>query len=197
MLRIHILRVTIIQVLVLIKHDAIRVEQVFVQFFQIERVMGNLVKFGHDRHHHVQAVAPPPVIVTGSAHLVFHHLACPADFIIFGGKHIQVGISLKTNLVIAEQYILIALAIRIFPFRAVLALRAFPFVMFCPCFGIRTVSLIPGQEIGFHVSGMISGIVPEGTYFGRIGRLPMLVDLINDFPHLPCLGRFGKRTCKR
>lgn len=159
--------------------------------------MGNLVKLRHDRHHHIQAVAPPPVIVTGSAHLVLHHLACPADFIIFGSQHIQVGVGLETNLIIAEQHILVALAIRIFPFRAVLALRAFPFVMFCPCFGIRTVSLIPGQEIGFHVSGMISGIVPKGTHFGRISRLPVLVDLVNNFPHLLCFCRLGKRTCKR
>ena len=196
-LRIHIFRVTIIQVLVFIEHDAIRVKQVLIQFFQIERVMGNLVKLGHDRHHHIQTVAPPPIIVIGRAHLVFHHLACPADFLVIRVEHIQVGIRLETNLIIAEQYILIALTIRIFPFRAVIALRTFPFVMRSPCLGIRTVRFISGQEISLHVSGMISGIVPEGTHFGRINRLPVLIDLINDFPHLLCLGRLGKRTCKR
>ena len=75
---------------------------------------------------------------------------------------------------------------------AVVALGSFPFVVFGPCFRVGTVILIAGQEVGFHVAGVVGSVVPEGTYFRLVLGLPVLVHFVNHLPYLVGFGCLGK-----
>ena len=106
-LGIDIFGVAVVEVLFRVEHYLVGIGDVLVQFVQIEGVMSNLVEFRHDRHHHVQSVAPPPVVVVRSTHLIFHDFAGPSDLVIFGGQVVEVGIRLEADLVVTEQYIFV------------------------------------------------------------------------------------------
>ena len=160
-LRIDVFCITIIKILFLIEHDAVRVLQISIQFIQIQCVMSHLVKFCHYRHRHIQRIAPPPVVILRSTHLIFHNLTRTSDFLIIRIQIIQIGISLEAYLVVAKKYILIRLSVRIFPFRTIIALCPLPLVVVCPSFRISTISLVSGQKIGLHITRMIYGIIPE------------------------------------
>ena len=159
--RINVFCITVIKILFLIEHDAVRILQISIQFIQIQRVMSHLVKFCHYRHRHIQRIAPPPVVILRSTHLIFHNLTRTSDFLIIRIQIIQIGISLEAYLIVAKKYILIRLSVRIFPFRTIIALCSLPLVIVCPSFRISTISLISRQEIGFHITRMIYSIIPE------------------------------------
>lgn len=138
----------------------------------------HLIQFGHDRHYHIQTVAPPPVIMIGCTHLILHHFAGTGYLIVVRKNSIKVDICLKTNLIISEQYIFITLTVRVFPFRLILFLGSLPFIVYSPDFRICTVVFITGQKVCLHVSGVVSGIVPKRTDFGLVMRLPISVYLV-------------------
>ena len=62
-LRINVFCITVIKILFLIEHDAVRILQISIQFIQIQRVMSHLVKFCHYRHRHIQRITPPPIVI--------------------------------------------------------------------------------------------------------------------------------------
>ena len=190
-LRIDVFCITIIKILIFIEHNAIRINQIFIQLIQVFRIMSNLIEFCHYRHCHIQRITPPPVIMLRGTHLVLHNLTRTLDFLIVRSQIIQISISLKTNLIVAKQHIFIRLSVRIFPLRTVITLRSLPLVVVCPGFRISTISLVSSQKIGFHISRMIYGIIPERTNLRRIFCLPMLIYLINHLPDLNSLGISG------
>ena len=107
MLGIDIFGVAVVEVFFRVEHYLVGIGDVLVQFVQIEGVMGYLVEFRHDGHHHVKSVAPPPVVVVRSTHLVLHDFASPSDLIIFGSQVVEVGIRLEADLVVTEQDIFV------------------------------------------------------------------------------------------
>ncbi|MPM39953.1 hypothetical protein SDC9_86589 [bioreactor metagenome] len=86
------------------------------QLFQIQIIAGYLIKFGHYRHHHIQTVRPPPVVIPVGTHLILHDFACTRYLLRIRRKHVQIGVVLKANLIIAEKNVLIRFTITIFPF---------------------------------------------------------------------------------
>ena len=154
--------------------------------------MSYLIHLCHNRHNHIQSVAPPPIIILRCTHLILHHFTCTLYLIVFGSNIIQIGIGLETNLIISKQDIFIRFTIRIFPFRAVVTLGSFPFVVLGPGFRILTICFISGKEICFHITCMICSIIPKRAYFGLIFSLPVLINLIDNFPYLFGLCVFGK-----
>ncbi len=85
---------------------------------------------------------------------------------------------------------LICLAVVIFPFAAVVALCTFPLIMLCPCLRVIPPSVVAGQKIRFHISGMVSGVVPECTCLGFMLRLPVIVHFA--YHIADSLGFFGR-----
>ena len=194
---VDVFSIAVIKVLVCVEHDAVGVGDVFVELVEIERVVSHLVEFGHDRHHHVEPVAPPPVVVARGAHLVFHHFACPAYLPVVGGEVVKVDVGLETRLPVAEEHVVVGLAVGVFPLRAVVALGAFPLVVLGPGFRIGTVGFVAGEEVGFHVAGVVGGVVPECPHFGLVFGLPVLVHLVDDGPHAGGFILFGREVCSR
>ena len=190
--RINIFGIPIIQAGFPVEHDTIRIYNIFIQFIQIEMIARHLIQFGHDRHYHIQTVAPPPVIMIGCTHLILHHFAGTGYLIVVRKNSIKVDICLKTNLIISEQYIFITLTVRVFPFRLILFLGSLPFIVYSPGFRICTVVFITGQKVCLHISGVVSGIVPKRTDFGLVMRLPISVYLVYNPPYFLGFGRrFG------
>ena len=181
---IDVFGIAVVEVLVGIEHDAVGIGDVFVEFVEIEFVVGHLVEFGHDGHHHVEAVAPPPVVVARSAHLILHHFARPAYLAVVGGDVVEVDVGLEAHLPVAEEHVVVGLAVGVFPLRAVVALGAFPLVVLGPGFRIGTVGFVAGEEISFHVACVVGGVVPERPDFRFVFSLPVLVHLVDDGPHL-------------
>ena len=83
------------------------------------------------------------------------------------------------------------LAVVVLPGAAVVGRGAFPAVVLGPGGRVVEIILIPGEEVGFHVAGMIGCDVPEGSGLGRVLRLPAAVDFFNYFPNSCGLGAAG------
>ena len=182
-LGIDILRVAIIDSSLLIVHDFVRITDVFVEFVQILLITGEFVEFGHHGHYHIKAVGPPPIVILRGAHLILHHLTCTTNLVIVRLDVIEVDVSLETDLPVTEKHVLVCFTVIVLPFSPIVTLGALPLVVVCPSFGVSTVSLVSRQEISLHITRMVSGIVPEGTYFRLVVRLPIGVYLVNDLAH--------------
>ncbi len=79
MLGIHIFCVAVIESFFGVIHYAVAHAQILIELIKILSVTGDIVELCHHRHYHIEAVAPPPIIVGRSRHLIFHHLARTAD----------------------------------------------------------------------------------------------------------------------
>ena len=47
----------------LVEHDAVTVEQILVELVEVFLIARKPVHFRHHRHHHVECVGPPPIVV--------------------------------------------------------------------------------------------------------------------------------------
>ena len=156
-----------------------------------------MVELGHHGHYHIQSVGPPPIVVLRSAHFVFHDFACTGNLVVVRQDVVEVHIRLETNLIIAEKHVFIAFAIRILPLGLVLFLGTLPLVVLGPSLGIGTIGFVAGQEIGFHVAGVIGGIVPERTHFRLVVGLPIRIHLVDDFSHFLRFRRLCREKSRR
>ena len=188
-LGIYVFTVAVVEILLGVKHYAVAIGDVFIKFVEVLLVACDFVKFSHYGHNHVESVGPPPVVVFGCRHFIFHNFTCASNAFVVGQDVVEVGISLEAYLPVAKEYVVIAFAIAVFPVGAVVALGAFPLVVLGPFFGVFTVGVITSEEVGLHVAGVISGIVPKGSYLGSVVALPIGVDLVDDGTHF--LGLLG------
>ena len=99
-LRVDVLGIAVVQAGFLVEHQLVGPDEVQVQLVEVALVAGRLVQLGHGRHHHVQAVGPPPVIDVRRAHLMLEHLDRTGDLAAVLGRiePIQVGVGLKADL---------------------------------------------------------------------------------------------------
>ena len=70
---VDILSVAEVEARLVVEHDGIGIAHVVVELVQIGRIARQTVHFGHDGHHHIKTIGPPPVIVFSRAHLILHH----------------------------------------------------------------------------------------------------------------------------
>lgn len=194
---VDILRVAVVQVLVRIEHGAVGVGQVLMELVEVASVVRHLVELRHDGHHHVESVAPPPVVAARRAHLIFHHFACPAYLAVVGGEVVEVNIRLEAHLPVSEEHMVVGLPVGELPPGAVVAACSHPAVVGCPGLGVHTEVLVTGQEVGFHVARVVGGVVPEGVCLGFVFRLPVPVDPVDELPHLGSIIRLGGKGGSR
>jgi len=110
---------------------------------------------------------------------------------------VEIGISLKADLPVAEQDMVVGLAVIVFPLAAVRTLGALPLVMLGPAAGILQVVLLARQSVGLHVAGMVGGVVPERADLRLVGGLPVCVDLVDGLAYiLSLLRRRGGRRAQ-
>ena len=64
MFGINIFTIPIIQSRLFIIHQTIGISQIFMQFFQIKRILCNFIKLCHYRHYHIQTICPPPIVMS-------------------------------------------------------------------------------------------------------------------------------------
>src|SRR5690606_11733371 len=92
-----------------------------------------------------------------------------------GVQVVKIYVCLETDLPISKKHVIVLLAIGIFPICPVFRFCSFPFIMFGPCFRIGTIRFILGKFIKLHISGMISGYIPEGPSSGFMMLLPIAI----------------------
>ena len=73
MLRIYIFSIPIVKSGFCIIHDTVSISKILMQLLQVEWILSNVIQFCHYRHHHIQAICPPPIIIIRGTHLIFHH----------------------------------------------------------------------------------------------------------------------------
>ena len=173
---INILRVAVIQLGLRIIHQAVAPQVILIHAIQEHAVARQLVHLRHQRHHHVECICPPPELVLIQMAGVRHNLLRTGYLIIGRVQGIHVNVGLETNLPVAEEHEILALPVSlVLPVPLVIAVCAPPTVMFAPLLAVIVICRLACQAVGFHVSGVISGIVPERTHLGRIVRLPIIV----------------------
>lgn len=174
---VDVLGVAVVQAGIRVVHQLVRIREVFVQLVEVAPVTRGLVQLRHRRHHHIDAVGPPPVIAVGSAHLVFHDLACARDTarVLAAIEFVQVDIGLEAGLPVAEQHVFLGLAIAVLPLGPVVGIRAAPAVMLGPGGRVIAVRLVAGEGIGRHIAGVVGGDVPERPLLRGVVALPVIV----------------------
>ena len=173
---IDVFRVTVIQLRLRIIHQAVAPQVIFIHAVQEHAVARQLIHLRHQRHHHVERIRPPPELVLIQMTGVRHYLLSTGYLIIGRIQIIHVDVGLETNLPVAEQHEILPLAIRlVLPVPFVVAVCAPPTVMLAPLLTVFIISSLPSQPVSFHVSGVISGVVPKSTRLGRIVRLPIVI----------------------
>nr|GEU28650.1 HTH-type transcriptional regulator PtxR, putative [Tanacetum cinerariifolium] len=184
--RVHVARVAVVQLFLAVVHDAVRVREVLVQLGQVLAIARDGIELGHHRHHHVQAVRPPPVIVLRGAHLVFHHLAGTGDLarIFLRIEPIQVRIGLERDLPVAEQHVFVRFAVLVLPLGLVGGPGALPRIVDGPVFRVLAVARIAGDLVRLHIARVVGGDVPERPLLRLFPLLPVVVDLGDDGDHL-------------
>ena len=173
-----------------VEHNRVAILDVFIEFVEIALIACSLIQLGHHRHHHIESVGPPPIVVCLGAHLIFHHLAGTTYAVVVGQDIIKVEICLKTDLPIAEEHMLLCLAVVVFPLVAVVACCALPLVVLRPCHRVIEVFLIARKAISFNVAGVIGSHMPKRRSFGVVAALPTVVHFVDDTSHL-CRLTFG------
>ena len=73
MLWINVLAITEVEIGLLVEHNLIGGEEVVVKLVEILGITGQLIHLGHHWHHHVEGIAPPPVVCWLRVGLVVHH----------------------------------------------------------------------------------------------------------------------------
>ena len=190
MLGIDVFAVAEIESRFAVEHDAVTVEQILVEFVKEFLIARQPVHLRHHRHHHVECVGPPPIVVVGfRVGLIAHHLlgACHS-FLSPLSSHlyiIKVNIGLETNLPVAEEHVVLSLTVGlVFPFAGVSLARTLPLVVLGPFYAIVEHLLVLQQFIHLYVSSMIGCIVPERAHFRLVVLLPVGVHLPDYVPHL-------------
>ena len=178
MLREDVFSVAEVQSCLAVEHYAVAVADVVVQFVQIAHVARQAVHLGHHGHHHVQCVGPPPVVVDLALSHIPHHLASPGHTSVVGHHAVEVDISLETRLPVAEEHVLVVLAVLlVLPLPLVPLLCSLPLVVLRPPFAVAQVSLLAGKTECLHVARVIGCLVPEGAHLCRMALLPCVVHL--------------------
>ena len=191
--------VAVVESGLLVEHDAVGIEDVLVEFVKVDLVAREAVEFGHHRHHHVERVGPPPIVVGPGAGLVAHHLQSTGYAVAIGltvaaapGDVVEVDVGLETNLPVAEKHIVLSLAIVLVSPLGRICLRGpLPAVVLRPSQGVLQKLAVAREAVGLHVARVIGGIVPEGAHLRLVVGLPIVVHLIYngcDRFHLPVLG---------
>ncbi len=187
MLRIDVLAVAEVEAGLGVQHDGVAVEQVVVQLVQVALVTRQPVHLGHHRHHHVERVGPPPVVVGFRARLVAHHLTGPRHLTLVGRQLVEVDVGLETYLPVAEEHVVLAFAVvLVFPLGRVGLGGSLPLVVLGPARAVVQHLLVVQQFIHFDVAGVVGGVVPEGAHLGLVVRLPVGVHLADDVFHFVC-----------
>ena len=83
MLRIDIPAVAVVQARLCIQHDAVAVEDILVELTEILGVTRQTIHLRHHRHHHIEGIGPPPVIVHLRVGLIAHHLLGACHSLLF------------------------------------------------------------------------------------------------------------------
>ena len=184
MLRIHILPVAEVQARLLVVHDRVGILPVCVHLVQVLLVARELIHLRHHRHHHIQRIGPPPVVVGIRVGLVAHHLLRPRH-LEFGGEHrVQVEIRLEANLPVAEQHVLHRLAILlVLPLRGIRLAGTLPEVPVGPLLRILIPRHVAEREERLHVSRVVHRRVPERPFL-VVPQLPRVIHLVHDVAHL-------------
>ena len=183
--RIDILAVAEVEAGLAVEHDAVAVEDVLIELVQVFHVARQLIHLGHNRHHHVERIRPPPVVVHLGVGLIAHHLLGTRHLPLVGREVVEVDVRLEADLPVAEEHIVLSLAISlVFPFGRVGFGGAFPLVVLRPSDAVVEHLLVLEQSIHLHVARVIGGIVPKRTHFGRVVALPVVVHTSDDVSHL-------------
>ena len=189
---VDILSVAEVEARLVVEHDGIGIAHVVVELVQIGRIARQTVHFGHDGHHHVERVGPPPVVVGGRPHLVAHDLAGALHHAFVAGRRslgvghpVEVDVSLETDLPVAEEHVLLVFAIlAVFPLRGVGFAGPLPQVVLGPARAVVLPGGLSQQLASLHVARMVHGFVPEAAHFGLVVLLPMVVYAGDEGGHL-------------
>ena len=199
-LRVDVFAVAEVEARLRVEHDAVAVEDILVELAQILCISCKLVHLRHHGHYHVEGVGPPPVVVGPRVGLEAHHLAGTGHFLLVGLQVIEVDISLEADLPVAEEHVVLALAIFLVLPLALVGLRStLPLVVLRPTDAVVEHRLVLQQIPYFDVAGVVGSIVPEGTHLSGIVRLPIGIHTTDDVLHfssrpLLCLhGKAGKQ----
>ena len=185
MLRIDIPAVAVVQARLCIQHDAVAIEDILVELTEILGVTRQMIHLRHHRHHHIEGIGPPPVIVHLRVGLKAHHLLGTFHLLLIGLQVIEVDIRLETDLPVAEEHIVAPLTIPfVFPFSRVCLCCSFPLVVLRPTDAVVEHLLILQQLVYLHIPCMVGSIVPERADLCRIVRLPVGVHLPDNLLHL-------------
>ena len=211
MLGIYIFTVTEIESCFLIIHDRVAVFPVLVHLVEIPLITSKEIHLCHDRHHHIEGISPPPVVIRLATFLIAHNLLRAMDIswivaFLCKGIIIEVDICLETYLPVAEEHILRSFTIvLVSPLCRVYFRSTLEEITFSPLLGILTpsvgslafllISTFIEKEICLHITCMIDSRIPESTVtIGRMTFLPAIIDICNDSLHLLRLPVLGRHT---
>ena len=63
MFGIDVLTIAEVETCFLVEHDAVCIKEVLVEFVEVLLIARQLIHLRHDRHHHIEGIGPPPVVV--------------------------------------------------------------------------------------------------------------------------------------
>jgi len=117
-LGIDILSIAEVKPRLAIEHDRVGISHVVIELVEVCLVVGELIHLGHDGHHHVEGIGPPPVVGGLSVGDMAHHLFGTLYHLLVTGRGrlgvfypVEVDIGLETNLPVAEEHIVLPLAV--------------------------------------------------------------------------------------
>ena len=161
-LRVDIFGIAVVELFFLVVHQAVGPEEVVVELVEILDLAGELVHLRHDGHDHIEGVGPPPEVGVGHAALVAHDLDGTCYFV--GSRHevIHIYIGLEADLPVAEEDEVLTFAVGlVLPVGTVVRLCAFPLVVAAPFVGVGVPVGTACEAVGFHIAGVVGGVVPE------------------------------------
>jgi hypothetical protein len=75
---------------------------------------------------------------------------------------VQVSIGLEADLPVAEQDVIVGLAVLVLPLALVGRLGALPLIVLRPILRVLEPRLVAGDAVGLDIPGVIGGDIPEG-----------------------------------
>ena len=110
---------------------------------------------------------------------------------------IEVDVGLETDLPVAEEHVVLSLAVvLVLPFRRVGLRSPLPVVVLCPADAVIEHLWVVQQFIHFDVTCVIGSIVPERTHFSGVVRLPVGVHFPDDILHPVSSPLLGLNRCE-
>ena len=179
-LRVDIFGIAVIELLLLVEHQAVAPEEVLREFVEVFHFTREFVHFRHHGHHHIEGIGPPPEMCFLHRALVAHDFDGTSYLV--GGWHevVHINIGLEADLPIAKEYEILTFAVGgVFPVTDIIALGPFPLVVATPLVGVGVPVSTAREAVSLHIAGVVGGVVPEGTDIGCVVSLPVVVDLHN------------------